>query len=73
MLIARFSENGALDTTFGPNSQGYTDDFDYSPEGVRDSVLIQSDGKIVAVGQNAAGENAVVRYNGDGSVDTTFK
>ena len=72
LLIARFGETGALDTTFGPNNQGYADDFDYSPEGVRDSVLIQSDGKIVAVGQDANGVTAVVRYNANGSVDTTF-
>jgi uncharacterized delta-60 repeat protein len=65
---------GALDPTFGsgglvtgPFSTGY---YDYS------AVVVQPDGKIVAGGSvaNAAGPNefALVRYNANGSLDTTF-
>lgn len=68
-FLQRYDSNGTLDTTFG------------GPGGVRTAVgaaedLLFSlartpDGKIVAVGQTDRGV-AVVRYNANGSLDTTF-
>lgn len=67
----------ALDTTFGSsggvfNGQGYADDFPYSPYQIAHSVLIQSNGQIVAVGENSDQVNVVVRYNSNGTPDKTF-
>ena len=52
LLVARLDPDGELDTTFGPNGQGYDDSLAYSPEYVQHSVLIQSSGQIVVVGWN---------------------
>ena len=71
LLVARFDSNGELDTTFGPNGQGYDDSLAYSPEGVQHSVLIQSTGQIVIVAWNDT-ENVVIRYTSSGTPDTTF-
>jgi len=65
---------GELDTTFAAN--GFTrqaSDFG-SSDGIS-ATAIQTDGKIVAVGGVNYGDLngcAVVRYNADGSIDTTF-
>ena len=67
---------GALDTCFGTGGKVITDitnDRDYSR-----AIAIQSDGKIVVAGisgYSATAGNAdftIVRYNTDGSLDTTF-
>ena len=67
---------GAIDTCFGTNGTVTTDitaDRDYSR-----ALALQSDGKIVVAGisgYSATAANAdftVVRYNTDGSLDTTF-
>jgi hypothetical protein len=71
LLIARFDLNGALDTNFGPNAQGYDDSSPYSPEEIQHSVLIQSTGQIVIVGWNDT-ENVVIRYTSAGTPDTSF-
>ena len=73
--VARYNDDGSLDTTFG--SGGYTTtDFVGDDDSVND-LAIQSDGKIVAVGDvdtNGATSNdfGLARYNADGSLDTTF-
>ena len=77
LVVARFTSDGDLDNTFGStggvfNGQGYADDFAYSPEGISHSVQIQSDGQIILVGCDEDGVNAVVRYNSNGTPDTTF-
>ncbi len=72
-LVVRYNTDGSLDTTFDSDGIvttdiGSTDDKAYS-------VAIQSDGKILAAGYSHNGSNydfAVVRYNTDGSLDTTF-
>ena len=71
LLVARFDPNGELDTTFGPNGQGYDDSLPYSPEEIQHSVLIQSTGQIVIVGWNDT-ENVVIRYTSSGIPDTSF-
>jgi uncharacterized delta-60 repeat protein len=64
---------GDLDTTFGGGdgkvATNYTSDNDLGL-----SVAIQPDGKIVVAGRagGAGGQFAVIRYNPDGTLDTTF-
>lgn len=72
--LARFLPNGDLDSSFGVDGKvltGFSNSFD-----VALSLVIQPDGKIVAAGisDNNPGEEdfSLVRYNIDGSVDTTF-
>ena len=68
-----WAADGDLDTTFGTGGKvttavGLGDDEAFS-------VVLQSDGKIVAAGYSYNGSNyvfAVDRYNIDGSLDTTF-
>jgi uncharacterized delta-60 repeat protein len=82
--IARYNLDGSLDSTFGGDGIVTTP---IGPAFSRDealSVTVQSDGKIVVVGsaQNStafpppsplqATDIAVVRYNADGSLDTSF-
>jgi uncharacterized delta-60 repeat protein len=73
--LARYTPSGSLDTTFGSggvvttfnvgstNIRGYAD----TRSGVSQAAL-QADGEIVAVGNYSY----LVRYNGNGSLDTTF-
>jgi uncharacterized delta-60 repeat protein len=69
----RYNANGSLDTTFDTDgicttSVGVVDDAAYD-------VVLQNDGKIVATGYSSTGstyEFALVRYNTDGSLDSTF-
>ena len=71
--VVRYNTNGSLDTTFGtggrvttPIGSGYAGAY---------ALGIQSDGRIVVAGYYADGSNydfALVRYNTDGSLDTTF-
>ena len=74
LLVARFQPNGTLDPTFGSsggvfNGQGYSADFPYSPYQINNSLLLPSNGQIVAVGEGTGGGqvNAVIRYNSDGT------
>ena len=72
--LARYNLDGSLDTTFG-NGGTVTTDF-FGTEDDVFSVLIQSDGKIVAVGSANDPANfydfAAVRYLSNGMLDTTF-
>jgi len=71
--VVRYNTDGTPDTTFGTGGKVTTDiggsgDYAYA-------VAIQSDGKIVVAGTSSNGTNndfAVVRYNTDGTLDTTF-
>lgn len=84
--LARYNTDGTLDTTFGVSGK-VTTGVSYSPYASGDpsvpptlndgafAVAVQADGKIVAVGESYNGANhdfAVVRYNTDGTLDTTF-
>src|SRR5947199_1993786 len=71
--VVRYNTNGSLDTTFGTGGEVTT------PIGTGDngvSALVrQSDGKLVAAGYASVSGNfdlALVRYNTDGSLDSTF-
>lgn len=72
-LIARYHKNGDVDQTFGVNG------FVTSPIGTGDDFAwdgaLQSDGKIVAVGESMTGlapDFVVVRYLNNGQLDTSF-
>lgn len=70
--IARYNKNGTLDTTFDGDGIVYTDLG--SSAGAR-AVYIQPDGKILVAGSIMVGVDpdfAIVRYNPDGSLDSTF-
>ncbi len=73
--LVRYNMDGSLDTSFGPSSNGkVTTDF-VSADDYGRAVAIQPDGKIVAAGYSGSGSNsdfALVRYNTDGSLDTSF-
>lgn len=74
-LLIRYNPNGTLDPTFDGDGiviQDIFGDFDFLGD-----VLLQADGKIVAVGATKAGavdpfQIALVRYNPNGSLDPTF-
>ncbi|MBL0012568.1 MAG: T9SS type A sorting domain-containing protein [Flavobacterium sp.] len=72
--LARYNIDGSLDTTFDADGKVHTR-FGNTISGNAYAVKIQSDGKIVVAGfsQQANTKNfAVIRYNADGSLDTTF-
>ena len=73
---ARFNSNGTLDTSFGSgglvttNISGFNDD-------MATAVAIGATGKITVVGSNTLDSGGyyvftAVRYNADGSPDTSF-
>jgi uncharacterized delta-60 repeat protein len=70
--LARYNVDGTLDPTFGGDGKVATN-FTRGFDGAFD-VVLQADGKIVAVGyaSGAGGRFALVRYETDGSLDTTF-
>ena len=70
--LIRYNPNGSLDTSF--NGTGKVTTAIGSVHDRGNSVAIQSDGKIVVAGysQNSNYDFAVVRYNPNGSLDTTF-
>ena len=71
--LSSFAQSGALDLSFGTNGKvitaiGNADDAAYA-------VVIQTDGKIVAAGYSSNSsyyDFALIRYNTDGTLDTTF-
>ena len=83
-VLVRFNANGTLDNSFGTNGMVRTQIFTADNLGstARD-LIIQPDGKIIAIGNAERGaffppgtpvfnEVTVVRYNANGSLDTSF-
>lgn len=74
-LVRRYNANGSLDNTFGSEGVVSTG-FGNGTGDYIQSVLLQPDGKIVAVGasDNGGSESsfALARYNSDGSLDASF-
>jgi uncharacterized delta-60 repeat protein len=74
--IARFTPGGQLDTTFGDGGLVTTDISGVFP--ALSAVIVQSNGQIVVGGASASGirhqpvKTVLVRYNSNGSLDTTF-
>ena len=69
MALARYNDDGTLDTSFGGDGK-VTIDFAGSGESIF-GVAIQSDGKIVGAG-GSSGDFALVRCDADGAPDTGF-
>lgn len=70
--LVRYNPDGSLDTTFGTGGKLTTGiETIGTNSDMASSVALQSDNKIVAAGY-ASNDLAVVRYNPDGSLDTTF-
>ena len=73
--LVRYNPDGSLDTTFDGDGKVTTTILSSSTNEDGKSVAIQPDGKIVLGGFSHNGSNydfAVVRYNADGSLDTSF-
>ena len=75
--LVRYNPDGSLDTTFNPTGPipGIVTTPIGSGNDQANAVAIQADGKIIAAGNSDIGTNtdfALVRYNPDGSLDTTF-
>ncbi|MCY4495509.1 MAG: delta-60 repeat domain-containing protein, partial [Acidimicrobiaceae bacterium] len=77
-VVLRFNTDGSFDTTFTSDGR-VTTNFGTPSVDRAFSVALQADGKIVAAGdasigsvEDSARDFAVVRYNTDGSLDTTF-
>ena len=73
--IARYNVDGSLDTSFGGGDGKVTTGLSMSSADVAYSVTLQPDGKILVAGeiyQGTTSDFALVRYNADGSLDTTF-
>jgi uncharacterized delta-60 repeat protein len=69
LALARFNPNGTLDSSFGSVIA------DFGEEEETSALLLQKDGKIVLVGNMSNGTDSqflLVRYNPDGSLDTSF-
>jgi uncharacterized delta-60 repeat protein len=74
-VVTRYNTDGTLDTTFGSRGRVRTDFPGLAA--VPSSVVIQADGKIVVAGGafplfTFLGDIKVVRYNPNGSLDTSF-
>jgi len=74
-VVTRYNTNGTLDNTFGAGGRVRTDFPGLAA--VPSSVVIQPDGKIVVAGGafplfTFLGDFKVVRYNPNGSLDTSF-
>ena len=74
--LARYGTDGKLDTTFGTGGKVLTTNFGassgYAGQAEAKAVALQADGKIVVAGDAYTNDIALVRYNPDGSLDTTF-
>jgi uncharacterized delta-60 repeat protein len=74
VTVLRYGADGSLDTSFAESGKVTTSIG--AKYAIAESVTIQSDGKIVVAGNslNASGNNdfAVVRYNANGTLDTSF-
>jgi uncharacterized delta-60 repeat protein len=71
--LARYNLDGSLDSSFASNGKVTTDLFTNRAEA--NAVQLQADGRIVAAGFSYNGSNddfAVVRYNTNGTLDSTF-
>ena len=68
--LLRYNADGSLDTGFDADG-GLTTDIGYTSNDYGTAVAVQADGRIVVAG-SSNGDFAVARYNGNGSLDTSF-
>ena len=75
MGVGQLTSDGRNDTTFASGTGRTYVDFGFGDSDVRE-LLVQADGKIVAIGESQVFGNddsvAVTRLNADGSLDTSF-
>ncbi|WP_374682213.1 DUF4347 domain-containing protein, partial [Accumulibacter sp.] len=72
--LARYNSNGTLDTSFNGTGKVLTD-LGTNSSDIGYQLTLQPDGKILLAGWSDAGgtnDFALVRYNADGTLDTTF-
>jgi uncharacterized delta-60 repeat protein len=75
--VARYNADGSLDATFGTGGIVFTD-LNAGSGDVARGLVLQADGRIVVAGDSTMSVSpfgqdfAVVRYNTDGTLDTTF-
>jgi uncharacterized protein (TIGR03437 family) len=72
VALARYNSNGNLDFTFGSGGKVTTH---FNGSDGANTLVLQSDGKLVAAGFTCLGGNcdfALARYNTNGTLDTTF-
>jgi len=73
--LVRYNTNGSLDTTFGSGGKVKIDILPFRSDSFK-SIILQADGKITAVGTSGSfplsSSFALVRFNSDGSLDTSF-
>jgi len=67
--LARLNTNGSLDASFGYGGKVTTEIGTFRD--IAQSVIVQPDGELVAVGYSGD-DIAIVRYNSNGSLDSTF-
>jgi uncharacterized delta-60 repeat protein len=78
--VVRYNADGTLDTTFGGRTGTVTTDINQKSFDLGRRVVLQNDGKIVVAGTTTpsginlgvSADLALVRYNTDGSLDTSF-
>lgn len=78
--VVRYQPGGALDPSFGPNGSGEVitkvSTYQANPFDFAQAIALQADGKIIVGGyarlSDTATQAAMVRYNGDGTLDPTF-
>ena len=73
--VARFTQNGLIDNSFSGDGRVSTDGYGGMNEAK--GLLLQPDGKVVITGSNYSSDSSVidfalVRYNGDGTPDSSF-
>lgn len=72
--LSRFNIDGSLDSSFG-NGGSVSADIDNASDDQLYAVVVQSDGKAVVAGRVGAGtaaRMAILRFNVDGSLDSSF-
>jgi uncharacterized delta-60 repeat protein len=75
VAVTRFNTDGSIDTDFGIN--GTATEVVFEESNYTNSILLQSDGKILVLGRGQAFDSApfsmiAVRFTNDGSLDETF-
>src|SRR5258706_7546165 len=71
VALLRYNANGTPDTSLTGGNGLVTTDVNPFQNDVAFAVVLQTDGKIIAVGNTQAGV-ALIRYNANGMLDTTF-
>jgi uncharacterized delta-60 repeat protein len=73
LMVMRLNTNSSPDTTFGPNGVAIYDGRNGHDSGLR--LTVQNDGKVLVTGSSYNGldyDIIVVRFNTNGTLDTTF-